>query len=161
MVLLIAFCSSVSAHQIKSAITTVLFNPHTANIEVMHRFNLHDSEHAVKVLFDKNADILDDKDTQKAFAEYVTHRFALLDADGQELPLSIVGFETEGKFFWVYQETAQPPQLEGLEIRHDALRDIWPSQINTLNVEGNGPVQTLTFQDSATLLEVSFEGHSH
>lgn len=42
------FSAQLQAHQIKAAITTVLFNQRTENIEVMHRFNLHDAEHAVK-----------------------------------------------------------------------------------------------------------------
>ncbi|QSX35469.1 hypothetical protein JYB87_10145 [Shewanella avicenniae] len=148
------------AHQIKAAITTVLFNPRTQNIEIMHRFNLHDAEHAVKALFDKKADILGDKATQQAFADYVAQRFALLDADSAPLALKTVGFEIEGKFFWVYQETAQPPKLEGLTIRHNALRDLWPAQINTLNVEGRGDIQTLTFRDNIELLSVEFK-HPH
>ena len=40
-------CGQAVAHQQKIAITTVLFNPRTENIEIMHRFNLHDAEHAV------------------------------------------------------------------------------------------------------------------
>ena len=56
-------CGQAVAHQQKIAITTVLFNPRTENIEIMHRFNLHDAEHAVKAMFKKTADILDDKDT--------------------------------------------------------------------------------------------------
>ena len=50
----------------------------------------------------------------------------------------------------------QPPSLEGLKVRHDALRDIWPSQVNTLNVEGKGNLKTLTFTDNVALLEVHF-----
>ena len=151
---------SLQAHQIKAAITTVLFNPRTENIEVMHRFNLHDAEHAVKALFDKQADILDDKTTQQQFADYVTERFTLLNSEKQSLGLKTIGFETQGKFFWVYQETEQPPALSGLKIQHDALRDLWPSQVNTLNVEGVGDVKTLTFDGNATLLEVGF-GTAH
>lgn len=161
MALLSLVAMSASAHQIKAAITTVLFNPRTENIEVMHRFNLHDAEHAVKMLFDKSADIMGDTSTQQAFAEYVDAHFAILDADGTALSLKPVGYETEGKFFWVYQETAQPPALNGLQIRHDALRDLWPSQVNTLNVEGKGTLQTLTFTDNIRLLEVSFDGPNH
>lgn len=158
--LLLVMSQVVSAHQIKAAITTVLFNQRTENIEVMHRFNLHDAEHAVKVLFDKHADILDDESTQKAFADYVTSRFYLLNAEDESLALKTVGYETEGKFFWVYQETEQPPALEGLRIRHDALRDIWPTQVNTLNVEGQGDIKTLTFRDNVELLSVEFTGHN-
>lgn len=161
LALLLSVCAQAQAHQIKAAITTVLFNPRTENIEVMHRFNLHDAEHAVKRLFDKKADILDNKDTQRAFAEYATERFAVLNAQGEALALNTVGFETEGKFFWVYQETDQPPALKGLQIRHNALRDLWPSQVNTLNVEGKGDIKTLRFEGNATLLKVEFGGHHH
>ncbi len=49
--LLFMACGHAAAHQQKIAITTVLFNPRTQNIEIMHRFNLHDAEHAVKALF--------------------------------------------------------------------------------------------------------------
>ena len=104
-------CGQAVAHQQKIAITTVLFNPRTKNIEIMHRFNLHDAEHAVKAMFKKTADILDDKDTQARFASYVANRFVLFDAQNDSLPLNLVGFEVEGKHFWVYQETAQPPAL--------------------------------------------------
>ena len=156
LALLLAFSHFASAHQIKAAITTVLFNPRTENIEVMHRFNLHDAEHAVKVLFDKKADILDDQKTQQEFTDYVMARFALLNDQGKSLELKTVGFEVEGRYFWVYQETAQPPKLEGLEIRHDALRDLWPAQVNTINVEGQGDIKTLTFRDNVELLKVEF-----
>ncbi|MGB0215876.1 MAG: DUF6702 family protein [Alteromonas oceani] len=149
-------CGQAVAHQQKIAITTVLFNPRTENIEIMHRFNLHGAEHAVKAMFKKTADILDDKDTQARFASYVANRFVLFNAQNDSLPLNLVGFEVEGKHFWVYQETAQPPALEGLQIRHDALRDLWPEQVNTINVEGNGDLKTLTFTDSVELLEVHF-----
>ena len=47
--------------------------------------------------------------------------------------------------------------LEGIKIRHDALRDLWPKQVNTLNVEGKGDIKTLTFADSVNLLEVSLK----
>jgi hypothetical protein len=145
----------------KAAITKVLFNPRTSNIEIMHRFELHDAEHAVKALFDTNADIISDKETQAQFAQDAADRFALLDNADQPLSLGLVGYEVEGKNFWVYQETAQPPAIEGLKIRHDALRDLWPTQVNTLNVEGVGDIQTLTFTDNVSLLEVRFDRRKH
>ncbi|MFA3791043.1 DUF6702 family protein [Aliiglaciecola sp. SL4] len=152
--LLIAF--SLSAHQQKTSISTVLFNPRTENIEIMHRFRVHDAEHAVKEIFGKDADILDSEKTQNEFSDYVSKRFYLFDSQQKALPLKVVGHEIEGKFFWVYQETTQPAKLENLSIRHDALRDLWPQQVNTINVEGKGELQTLTFSDSVELLQVRF-----
>jgi hypothetical protein len=153
--LLAAF--SLSAHQQKSAISTVLFNPRTENIEIMHRFRMHDAEHAVKEILGKDADIINSKKTQEQFGEYVNQRFNLFDSDEQPLPLKLVGVELDGKFFWVYQETTQPTKMDNMTIRHDALRDLWPEQVNTINVEGKGKLQTLTFTDSVELLKLTFE----
>lgn len=151
------FTTSVLAHQQKTAISTVLFNPRTENIEIMHRFRAHDAEHAVKEIFGKEADILDSSTTQKQFGEYVNQRFMLFGSEGKSLPLKMVGVELEGQFFWVYQETTQPTQLDNLTIRHDALRDLWPEQVNTINVEGKGKLQTLTFTESVELLKLTFK----
>jgi len=154
---------SLSAHQQKTAISTVLFNPRTENIEIMHRFRVHDAEHAVKEIFGKDADIIDSKQTQNLFGSYVHQRFNLFDNDEQPLPLKMVGVELDGKFFWVYQETAlstqptNPNQFDNMTIRHNALRDLWPEQVNTINVEGKGKLQTLTFADSVELLKLTFE----
>lgn len=148
---------SLSAHQQKTSISTVLFNSRTENIEIMHRFRVHDAEHAVKEIFGKKADIIGSQETQKQFSDYVNQRFNLFDSQEQPLPLKMVGFELEGKFFWVYQETLQPTKLDNLTVRHDALRDLWPEQVNTINVEGKGELQTLTFSDSIELQTISFK----
>ncbi|WP_157884304.1 hypothetical protein [Paraglaciecola hydrolytica] len=41
-------------------------------------------------------------------------------------------------------------------VRNYALRDIRPLQVNTINIEGKGDLQTLTFSDSVKLLKVTF-----
>ena len=155
----VLFCSSVNAHQQKIAISTVLFNPRTQNIEVMHRFNVHDAEHAVRKIFGKSADIISSEKTRQQFSDYVNQRFEMHNESDKLLALKPVGHELVGKFFWVYQETTQPVILENITIRHDALRDVWPSQVNTINIEGRGNLQTLTFSDSVELLKVEFEHH--
>jgi hypothetical protein len=134
-----------------------LFNPRSENIEIMHRFRVHDAEHAVKQILGKDADIIDSKKTQNQFGNYVHQRFNLFDSAQQHLPLKMVGVELDGKFFWVYQETTQPTKLDNMTIRHDALRDLWPEQVNTINVEGKGKLQTLSFTDSVELLTLTFE----
>ena len=157
LVLVVLISTNVFAHQQKAAITTVLFNDRTANIEVVHRFNLHDAEHAVRQLFDKKADIYGSEKTQQAFAEYIYQHFALYREQQQPLSLTAVGFEREGKFFWVYQETPIPTDLVSLSVRQNALQDIWASQTNTVNVEGKGPIRTLTFTASDGVLGVEFK----
>lgn len=143
------------AHQQKSAISTISFNAKSQHIEIMHRFRMHDAEHAVKHIFGKDADIINSKETKELFSGYIQKNFLML-ANDKPLALTNVGYENDGQFFWVYQEVLEPLALASLSIRHNALREIWPSQVNTINIEGKGKLKTLIFNDSIDLLKVKF-----
>lgn len=135
----------------------MLFNPRTRNIEVAHRFFLHDAEHAVEVLLAPGADIIRLRRTQAEFAAYAAQRFDLYALDGALLPLTDLGFEAERAFFWVYAETPWPDNdLPGLAMRHDALRDVWPDQVNLVNVERADGVRSVEFAGRDTVLSVDF-----
>lgn len=153
----LSITSSVSAHQQKAAITKILFNPRTNNIEVMHRFVLHDAEHAVKRLFDGEADIYASKQTQQNFMDYVINRFGIADGNGNQITLEQVGYEIDGKHMWVYQEAQQPSEMSVISVAHNALRDIWPTQTNTVNIEGKGPIKTLTFTASDSVQSAALD----
>tara|TARA_R110000850_G_scaffold34996_3_gene93719 strand:+ start:2029 stop:2523 length:495 start_codon:yes stop_codon:yes gene_type:complete len=145
------------AHQLKSSVTTVLFNKRTNNIELMHRFYLHDTEHAVAHLFKGKVDIISNKIDQQRFAKYVESHVALQTLNGEPLPLNLVGAQVDGKFFWVYQEAPIPVKIAGIKMSNGALRDLWPSQVNMVNVEGQGKIKTLNFTQDDTWLEARFE----
>ncbi len=155
LVLLVVATSAVG-HQQKAAETTVLFNNKSNKLEVMHRFYLHDTEHAVQSLFDKNADILNSAKTHDQFAEYVGEQFKMRTLSDEKLPLTNVGSEIEGKFFWVYQETTLPTELKGLKLFNGSLRSLWPTQINMVNIEGAGQLRTLYFSENQTWLIAEF-----
>lgn len=143
------------AHKMKSAYTIVLFNERTGNLEVMHRFTLHDAEEAAWTLFDKGADIVAKEQTQAKFANYVEQQFGLKAQDNTPIPLTLVGYQNDAGYFWVYQETKIPENLTALKIKHNALREVWVEQINTVNIEGRGEVQSISFSDSDRWLQVS------
>ena len=153
----------VQAHQQKLGVTTISHNPRSQNLEVVHRLYIHDAEHAVKTLFSGDADILKQSTTQKQFAQYVTERFGMYTS-AHALPLTLVGYEVDGQFFYVYQETPMPSDLVELDIRHEVLLDVWPQQSNLVNLEGlgtvdrlnapNKPVRSLQFSDKRTLLSI-------
>jgi len=156
--LILLFCVvslQLSAHEMKSAVTKVLFNQRTGNVEIMHRFYVHDAEHAVKKLLDKSADLLAKQSTRDSFALYVSSHFQL-KSDDQDLKLSLVGNELDGRFFWVYQEVAIPKQLTQLQLRHDSLQSLWPEQVNVVNIEGRGKVKTLKFNSQQKWQQVQF-----
>ncbi|MCQ8890423.1 hypothetical protein NQT72_13010 [Pseudoalteromonas carrageenovora] len=159
--LLVIVCLLVAApsmaHQLKSSVTTVLFNKRTSNIELMHRFYLHDTEHAVGKLFEGKVDIISNKVDQQRFAKYVESHVALKTLGGETLKLNSVGAQVDGKFFWVYQDAAIPKGIKGIKMSNGALRDLWPSQVNMVNVEGKGKIKTLNFSQDDTWLEARFE----
>ena len=150
--------SPAFAHQSKAAITKVLFNQRTQQVEVMHRFYLHDAEHAMQQLFQKGADMYKSEATQEAFGQYVIERFTVM-SDGEVVPLNYVGTEVEGKFLWIYQETDVINQVSTLQVQHSALRELWDSQVNTINFEGRGKVKTLTFDGKEEMMTVTFDHH--
>lgn len=140
------FCiAGAQAHQQKAAVSSVLFNARSNKVEVYHRFFIHDAEHAVKHLFGKKGDIIASKATQEQFANYAARQFELHNLQQQKLPLKLLGYEVEGKFFYVYQELPIPANLKGLVVKQAALLEIWSQQQNLVNVEGRGPVQSLQF----------------
>ncbi len=150
------FVLNVSAHQQKAAITKILFNQRSGNLEVMHRFILHDAEHAVHHLFGKDANIIADVDTQETFSQYVTKHFKLANLNKATLPLEYVGYSIEGQYIWVYQEIKTPKELSGLVVSHSALIDLWTEQINTVNIEGQGDIKTLIFSGGNREYRVDF-----
>jgi hypothetical protein len=42
-------------------------------------------------------------------------------------------------------------------MHHDALRDIWPAQVNLVNVEYNGTVKSASFTGGSTEITISID----
>ena len=156
ILVLLAWAGSVAAHQAREAVTQVVFNNRTGNIEVMHRFLVHDAEHAVRDIFGADADVLRKSASRDRFAAYVGERFSLRDQDGTALTLTPVGSEIEGKYLWVYAETPIPDTLTALSMTHDALRDLWPDQVNLVTIERDGEQASALFADGTPALTINF-----
>lgn len=175
--------ASANAHEQKTAVTRVLFNTSSGNLEVMHRLFLHDAEHAASVVFGAKQDIIQSADSRALFGSYVANRFALAgeagagaaerdEVDGRDgkrtpsagvlepLTLEYLGEELDGQYLWIYQEVsgfaARPSSdLSRLHIVNSILRDVWPDQANLVNVERDGRVASTSFACGADALSVA------
>jgi hypothetical protein len=156
LLLAASLVSQAYGHEMNAGLTKVVFNPRSGNIEVMHRFYVHDAEHAVKQLFDKSADLLNSAQTQQVFNQYVSEHFAIASLSGETISLTLLGGQLDGRFFWVYQEAAMPAKLDGLRVKHSSLQALWPAQLNTVNIEGRGAVMSLNFDSKTDWQQVSF-----
>lgn len=152
-VLLVCLLTKVSlAHQQREAYTTVVLNNKNATVEVMHRVLLHDAEHIFPHLVDYkklglSLDLLSDKRSQRVLADYIKSSFALADGDQKPLPLNLVGFEVEGKFLWVYQESSSLIN-DALFVKYSAMQEFWSDHINHINVESGREVQSIRLEKS-------------
>jgi len=148
-----------TAHQQKTAVTRILFNSNTGNIEVMHRFLLHDAEHAANLIFGQREGLLESAESRELFASYVVNRFAIeanpTSADPIELKLEYIGEEIDGQFLWVYQETVNSFEISGLRVFNTALRDVWPEQQNLVNIEKDGEIVSLSFSAATEILSIA------
>lgn len=142
------------AHKQKAAITEISFNPRSGMVEIAHRFNIHDAEHAISEVAGDRRDLSADADAQALFAAYVESHFDLT-LNGQPAALRLVGQEIEGGHLWVYQEAPSPVFVTRLALSQSALTEVWPGQVNTVNIKTGSVIQTRAFSDDSGLKEVT------
>jgi len=153
--------STGEAHQQKNAVTRILFNENTGNIEVMHRFFIHDAEHAAGLIFGERQMLAESRESRELFSSYVINRFSIeasfREGKSEVLGLSYVGEEVDGQFLWVYQEIPAQDDIMAFTIVNLTLRDVWSDQSNLVNIERDGRIYSLTFDGSAEVLTVKLD----
>ena len=137
--------SAAISHQSQVALSTVTLKPLTGSIEVIHRFYLHDAEQAQSDLSGRQVDMMFDDMVQQQFGDYVSENFKLMDQAKNSIALAFVGTELDGDFIWVYQEAQIPAGLTDLVVINSTLLDVFPAQVNTVNVECGKALSTLSF----------------
>lgn len=133
-------CSGSSlAHQQKESYTSIKFNTKTDKLEITHRIKIHDAEHIIGrdadfLTTNSAIDLHQNINAQQRFADYVEKQFSLAGIDLRPLALASIGFEVDGKYFWVYQET-DIPDGGVLYVKNSVFHEYWPEQVNHVNVE--------------------------
>ncbi len=143
--MLLAAAPQALAHRAKAALATVAWNERTSSLEVTHRLHAHDAREALARVTDLPRPDLDTVEARARLGLYVEERFTLAHPGGEALPLELVGAALEGDYVFVFQEAALESPPDALEVRCEVLQDVFPDQVNTVNVELGGPVRTLVF----------------
>jgi len=138
-----------SAHRLPESLTTVDWNPASGTLEIIHRLHSHDAELALAQLLEEPGISLLDLRGRAQLALYVEKRFhmALLEDGrlGTLLALTMVGVELQGDTVLIYQEFEGA--LPGpMALRNDVLRDVYPDQVNQVNIDLGAGVRTLFFR---------------
>lgn len=136
------------AHSMPGSISTVKRSASGDIVEIIHRLHTHDAELGIAASLGKRNISLETLVDRAQLALYVEQRFriaAYSDSKiGNKLALELVGAELDGEFVLIYQEFVGDLPA-GLAIRDDILRDVFPGQVNHVNVAVGGAVRSVTF----------------
>tara|TARA_B100001059_G_C17823445_1_gene579811 strand:- start:416 stop:691 length:276 start_codon:yes stop_codon:yes gene_type:complete len=83
-------------------------------------------------------------------ALYVENNFMILNDQGP-MNLKLVGAELVGNYIYIYQELKQPLE-PNVFIKNEILREIYPLQINQVNMINEENIRTLMFTENETML---------
>ncbi|SHN06720.1 hypothetical protein SAMN05192549_104145 [Duganella sacchari] len=140
--------TAAHAHNFHMGIADISYNERTGSTEIVHSYTAHDLATLLTSLYGRQFD-LGRADSEAPLRRYVEKQFYLEDANHQRLPLQWVGYKVDADTVLIFQEIPHVKLEKGSRIHNGLLIDFLPSQKNTVNVQTNGPVQTLLFDQNS------------
>ncbi len=134
------------AHREKTTVSDVVWSEADGFLYATHKFHLHQTEVS---LFEAGITHSAKFESLRARAElalYVEKNFVLQMLNGERLPLEILGAEIEGRDVYVYQQAKLRRAPEGLIVTANLLRGIIPGQINHVDINIFGKINSLAFR---------------
>ncbi len=137
------------AHRLPGSLSTIKSNASTDVVEVIHRLHNHDAEDVLIEARNDRTLSVDSLEGRAALALYIEEKFLVADFSaskvGAPLDLQLVGAELSGDYVLVYQQlTGKLPAA--IAVRDDIFRDVFPAQVNYVNISTGKEVRTLVFQ---------------
>lgn len=149
VVAVLAFAGAAAgAHNFHMGIADISYNARTGNTEIVHTYTAHDVATLLANLYGRNFD-LGQADSEAPLRRYVERQFHLDGADGKRLPLHWVGLKADADSVVIFQEIEGQKLAPATRIHNGVLIDFLPSQKNTVNLQADGPVQTLIFDQGS------------
>jgi hypothetical protein len=153
----IVYSPLAAAHRQHISWTAVEWNQETRNLEVVHRIHEHDAQLLLARQSNEPVDLTRLQD-RALLAIYVEDHFNLLISDNTTSTkvLKLLGAELEDSYILVFQELKLDKPPTSMTLHASLLMDLFPDQINMVNIKVNEPVTTLKFQldDEAVVVEL-------
>ena len=141
----LAFSSAAaSAHNYHMGIADISYHERTGSTEIVHTYTAHD----VATLLTRQAGRVVDlgqPGSEALLRKYAEQQFTVSGRKGERLPLTWIGMKADADSVVIFQEIARTRLAAGSRIHNAVLTDLIPTQKNTVNVQVDGPVKTLIF----------------
>jgi hypothetical protein len=141
--------TAAHAHNFHMGIADISYNERTGSTEIVHTYTAHDLGTLLTNLYGRQFD-LGQPDSEAPLRRYVEKQFYLEGPDQQRLRINWVGVKADADTVVILQEIEHVRLPQGTRIHNALLIDFLPSQKNTVNLQTDGPVQTLIFDQSST-----------
>ncbi len=136
--------AAASAHNYHMGIADISYNERTGSTEIVHTYTAHD----VATLLTRQAGRVVDlgqPGSEALLRKYAEQQFTVSGRKGERLPLTWIGMKADADSVVIFQEIARTRLAAGSRIHNAVLTDLIPTQKNTVNVQVDGPVKTLIF----------------
>ncbi|GAB2768694.1 hypothetical protein HNQ93_000207 [Hymenobacter luteus] len=140
------------AHAYHASILEVRFNPGKQRLEMALKIFIDDLEQSLSVgkPTPVRTDQLARAQLDPLLMELLRRSVQFSARPGQALPLTLVGLQKEKDSYWVYFTAPMPAAATSVSLRHQLLLDLFPDQMNIVNLEAKGQKQSLLFRDGET-----------
>ncbi|HLK96620.1 MAG TPA: DUF6702 family protein, partial [Hymenobacter sp.] len=136
------------AHAYHATIMDVRYNATKQQLEIALKVFTDDFEKALSV--SQPATISLDNSPRPLVMQLTTallrKSLAFNDKQDAVLPLQLLGLQKENDAHWLYCTIKLPRPLTGFTLRHGLLLDMFPDQMNIVNVEAGGKKQSQLFR---------------
>jgi hypothetical protein len=143
---------SIEAHRAPGVLTTIEWNKNIQRTEIIHRIHNHDAELGVAQIENLPLLSVNDAEGRARISLYVERNFTLLQ-NGKTQNIELIGAELVDDYIFIYQELAYELGKD-ISIRNTILREIYPKQINQVNLFVERNIKTLQFGENDTILHI-------
>lgn len=152
-VTLLLAAGAAPAHNFHMGLADISFNPRSGNTEIVHTYTAHDLALLLANLYGSTLDPAQ-PDSEAPIRKYMERQFYLQDSAGRRLPLQWLGIKVDADSVTIFQEIEGRKLAPATRIHNAVLIDFQPAQRNTVNIQTDGPIQTLIFDQQHAELEI-------
>ena len=139
---------SFTVHQFQSSLTKVDYIEGSKTLKFTTKVSTEQIANALKVNSSSagfNAEV----------GKYISKNFSVA-VNGENKSLKVTGSQVNGETVFIYFEVDGVASISTLKIKNNILLDVYPKQLNLVNIAYKGSQKNMTFQRGKETAEVSF-----
>lgn len=139
---------ALARHAYHASITELRYNPAKRQVELSLKIFTDDLEKALSQGQAVPVHLDQQPRAGALAAAYLQRSLRLGTRPNESLPLQFLGMQHEQDAYWLYARVPLPPAkpLTSLRLRQALLLDMFPDQMNIVNIEAGGQKQSLLFR---------------